>query len=76
VSGFETRARSGEASSATVLLSDRFAGRQAARHHAEGEQDDLADDGDDQQGQDGFGPSKAHRSATARRKKSTAGPIS
>jgi hypothetical protein len=31
-------------------LSDLFAGRQAVRHHAEGEQDRLDDDGDDQQG--------------------------
>jgi hypothetical protein len=35
-------------------LSDLFTGRQALRHHAEGEQDRLDYDGDDQQGQDGF----------------------
>jgi hypothetical protein len=45
----ERAPRSGEASSATVCsLSDLFAGRQAVRHHAEGEQDRLDDDGDDQ----------------------------
>jgi hypothetical protein len=35
-------------------LSDLFASRQAVCHHAEGAQDRLDDDGDDQQGQDGF----------------------
>jgi hypothetical protein len=46
-------------------LSDLFAGRQAVRHHAEGEQDRLDDDGDDQQGHGRTGSSLWQASSDA-----------
>jgi len=46
-------------------LSDLFAGRQAVRHHAEGAQDRLDDDGDDQQGHGRTGSSQWQASSDA-----------
>jgi hypothetical protein len=49
-------------------LSDLFAGRQAVRHHAEGE-DRLDDDGDDRRGMAGrvrrYGKRRAMRSSSS-----------
>jgi hypothetical protein len=46
-------------------LSDLFAGRQAVRHHAEGAQDRLDDDGDDQPGHGTTGSSRWQASSDA-----------